>query len=356
MYYRRVNRGLSFTKPGLYSFGLVLLIGMIAVTTGINGLYVFLSAGLGGFIISGLLSERAMRSCNVTSVSAAMADADAPFTLTFTVENVSSWFTVFALQTFFMLKAPKFRLISAPPAALAAVKLGRVPPAAQLIFTAPCEGMPRGRHLKILAMQQTSFPFGILEKYKLHEVAASLTVAPRVDPAFLDELRHAVLRRLAAQDAEKEFFSHRAYVARDAIKDVDWKKSAARPTSDWVVKQYRAPAAAAPLCLDAAWDAALGLADERGYEAYLAQVRTALKVFEESQRRYYLDLGQGLCLSGYDVCLAALAGAPAFADRRRGVEAVANTRAADLAAGGARLTLRPGGYEWVEARRGRTRA
>src|SRR5688572_22613020 len=101
MYYKSVNRGLAFTKPGLYSFLFVLAVGMIAVATGINGLYIFLSAGLGGFIVSGMLSERAMKSSQVAKASAGIVDAGATFELTFNVENSSPWFTVYAVQTMF---------------------------------------------------------------------------------------------------------------------------------------------------------------------------------------------------------------------------------------------------------------
>jgi hypothetical protein len=108
MYYPKVNRGISFTKPGMYSFCLILLIGLIAVSSGINALYVFLSSGLGGFIVSGLLSELAMKSCTIETASAALADAHTAFELTFTIQNHSSWFSVFQMQNFFMTNSINF--------------------------------------------------------------------------------------------------------------------------------------------------------------------------------------------------------------------------------------------------------
>jgi uncharacterized protein (DUF58 family) len=347
MYYRGVNRGLTFTKPGLYAFGLVLMIGMIAVTTGVNGLYVFLSAGLGGFIISGLLSEKAMKSSSVQSVGAAMVDAGAAFPMTFIVENNSSWFTVFALQNHFMLDAPKFRLISAPPDALASIKLASVAPAGQHGFSAMCKGLPRGRYERILAMQQTTFPFGILEKFKLIEVKSSLIIAPAIDYPFLDEVRLLVHRRLLARDADKEFYSHRAYAPRDALKDVDWKKSAARPPREWVVKQYRSPASVNEVGVDADWRHAAQLGSEALYEAFLSRVRTTVKALEETGRRFYVDFG-GVRVGGRDEALAALAGAPRFEERRNGLGPAGAAPAEPVP--GPMLVVRVDSLSWIDAR------
>lgn len=317
MYYSKVNRGIAFTKPGIYSFALVLTIGMIAVATGMNGLYLFLSAGLGGFIVSGLLSEKAMKSCTVKSVAAAMTDAETPFAVSFTVENASSWFTVFALQNFFMLSRPRFRLISRVPESLASSKIARVEPKSQHVYSANCRGMPRGVHLKILALQQTTFPFGILEKFKLIEIPASLIIAPRLDTSLLEQARQLLRQKLSALDVDQEFYNHRAYQARDALKHVDWKKSAARPTAEWVVKQYRSPAAVAPLRIDASWHYALTLEQESTYELWLERLRAVLKVLEENGRYYYLDFDAGRVVLGYAECLAALAALPSYANRRQ---------------------------------------
>jgi hypothetical protein len=332
----------------VYVFGLVLLIGMIAVTTGINGLYVFLSAGLGGFIISGLLSERAMKSCAVLSVAAALVDDGAPLAVTFTLENSSPWFSVFALDVVFMLAKPKFRMVSAPVAGIAQSRLARIAPGGTYAFEAQGDGLPRGRHREVLALQQTTFPFGILEKFKLTPVPASIVVAPRLDALFLEEARLLLRRRLAALDADKEFFSHKAYAPQDGLKDLDWRKSASRSPRDWVVKQYRAPAHAAPLCLDAAWSHAAHAADAVSYERYLSRVRTALKAVDETGRAYIVDFGAGVTLEGYDEALSALAGAPDFASRADGL-GLAPHGSRGTVASSARLVVSGEDLAWTQS-------
>lgn len=343
MYYKRVNRGLTFTKPGVYAFGLVLLIGMIAVTTGINGLYVFLSAGLGGFIISGLLSEKAMKSCRISQVRATLADAEQPFMLTFTIENQSKWFSVFAMQNQFMLEPPRFRLIASPRPAFATVRLTRIPPASAAAYEAAVIGMPRGNYEKVLAMQLTTFPFGILEKFKLLDVPSSLLVAPKLDRGLLEELRALLRQKLGLDAADQEFFCHRPYTPQDGVRDIDWRKSAGRQPGDWVVKQYRTPAAAEALTLEAPWASAMAAKSEAVYELHLSRIRTALKALEETGRPYLADFGGGLRLAGGEACLAALAAAPVFEQRAQGLKTTAPTAPAST---GARLVLDAGGVNW----------
>lgn len=351
MYYRRVNRGLSFTKPGVYAFGLILLVGMIAVTTGINGLYVFLSAGLGGFIISGMLSELAIKSCTIQTVTAALADAEQPFDVHFTMENSSHWFSVFAMQSLFLLQAPRFRLIATPPNHLGGTRIDLIAAKEVLTFRTTMSGMPRGHYKKMLAMQLTTFPFGILEKFKLVEIESSLLLAPKVDRAFLDELRPSVQKLLAARDADKEFYSHRSYQARDSLRDIDWKKSAGRPEANWVIRQYKSRGNESPVVIDAPWSYAVSLGDAADYEGYLARIRTAMKVLEDANLPWLLEMGPKLRAQGYEACLSLLARAPKHKDRMSGlgfVESVAEAPTYAASPESARLEIRLSAAQWVK--------
>lgn len=342
MYYKRVNRGLSFTKPGLYTFGLILFVGMTAVATSINGLFVFLSIGLGGFIISGLLSERAMRNSKVTSIAAALTDAKLPFEVTFSVANRSSWFTIYSMRAMFMTEPPKFRLIAREIPTIATVRITRMPTLEEHTYIAHATGMERGNYRSILAMQLTTFPFGILEKFKINEVPASLIIAPAIDHEFLELVRGELQRQFRADEADREFHAHRPYLARDSMRIIDWKKSANKPTRDWVVKLYRSPAGALPIRVEVPWSYAVALRSEQAYESYLSAVRTVIKALDDEQRAYVLDLGSGAVCAGHDVVLAALADLPAYAQRHVGPKTtslVVDTR-------GQTLRVFSSGIEW----------
>ena len=111
MYYDTFHRGLTFTLSGVYSLCLILFVGLIAITTGINGLFVFLSCGLGGFVVSGVLSERAIHNIRVTSIGAVQCDAGDTFALYFSIENRSSTFTIFGMETLLFTDTPRYRLV-----------------------------------------------------------------------------------------------------------------------------------------------------------------------------------------------------------------------------------------------------
>lgn len=348
MYYKSVNRGLSFTKPGVYTFCLVLFVGLSAVATGVNGLFVFLSVGLGGFIISGLLSERAMKSCTVTSIAATMVDAETPFEVSFSIENRSTWFTVYSMRAMFMLEPPKFRLISREVPSVASLRMSQVLPYSAQSYVAQARGMPRGEYRELLAMQLTSFPFGILEKFKLSPVPASLIVAPAVDQAFLEEARAELRRRFRADEVDREFFAHRPYMARDSLRHIDWRKSAAKPPRDWVVKLYRAPAGVMPVRVDAPWSLVAARPSEAAYEGYLSRIRTVLKALDEAQRAYVLDLGDRGAFAGHDLALAALAGLPRFKDRHATARISASALAVERSVS---LRVLASGLAWDEPAR-----
>ena len=318
MYYPKVNRGISFTKPGMYSFCLILLIGLIAVSSGINALYVFLSSGLGGFIVSGLLSELAMKSCTIETASAALADAHTAFELSFTIQNHSSWFSVFQMQNFFMHDTPRFSLIARPPESLGQARVISIAPKVTQQSKVTIQGLPRGEYSSLKTVQITTFPFGILAKFKLGMVSSSILIAPRVDEILLSKLHDALKQRLLRSANELDFFSHRPFAGSEGRRHIDWKKSANKPTSQWVIRQFRSPNTNSAVRLDIPWSYLRELGTEQEYEDLLVRIRTTIQVLDDHQKSYLLDFGRNVKVTGSDSCRATLALIPTFADRDRG--------------------------------------
>lgn len=318
MYYKGVNRGLSFTKPGLYAVGLLLLIGMVGVATGINGLYVFLSVGMGGFVISGMISEKAMKCARLLSLSQASADAGQAFSVALTIKNESSWFAIYEMETAVLLGEPRFKLIAVPLAAPLAARAGVLPAHRATTFEAVCKGLPRGVHEQMTAVQKTTFPFGLLEKFKVVRVPARFLVGPAVDQEFLQALRARLAAWAASLDEDREFFSHRNYQARDARRDIDWRKSAARPVDAWVIKQYRARGQDAAVRIEAPWSIFAEATAESDYERRLSRLLTLMRGLSEIGKPFTIDFGGGFVVHGAEAGHEALAGAPVFKDRARG--------------------------------------
>ncbi|MCX6109568.1 MAG: hypothetical protein NTZ90_08205 [Proteobacteria bacterium] len=321
MYYPSVNRGLSFTKPGIYSFGLVLAVGLVAVSSGINGLYVFLSAGLGGFIVSGMLSELAIRSCSVVAITGALVDADSPFVLTFMVENTSSWFSVFAMRSLFLTERPRFRLISRDPTAVGTTLLTRVPPATRELRPVTIAGLPRGIHRRLLTLQSTTFPFGILDKFKLLDLSTELVVAPRLDEQEIAQQRRLLAKELSHMVAEQDFYAHKAYSGRESRRAIDWKKSANQPILEWVVRDLRTPAGSAVVWLDLPWAVLAAATTATDYEYQFIRARAAMHVLEGANISFGLDFGDGMTSVGKDASMMALAQLPSFPQRHQSLPA-----------------------------------
>src|SRR4051812_45616928 len=98
MYLSGANRGISFTKAGFYTTGMVLLLGFFATGSGYNGLFLALGFGLSFLLISGLLSEKTIQATEVTGISDAVAEAGAPFAVNFLVSNQNSSWYIFSVE------------------------------------------------------------------------------------------------------------------------------------------------------------------------------------------------------------------------------------------------------------------
>jgi hypothetical protein len=344
LYYQSVNRGLSFTKPGLYAVGYVMAIGLLAIVTGINGFYLFMSTGLALLIVSGLISERVMRYNKVTHLEAVDADADAAFNLNFSVHNSSTSFTTYGIQTSFTLKKPQTNFITRPVTAPIQGSALKISPGHTAMFHARCEGLPRGRHSHIFVSQRTNYPFGFLEKYKIIELPCSITIVPATDPKLLAELVSMLNRRRSQADADREFFSHIAYTHKEPIKYIDWKRSAGKPPKDWVIKQYRSEVQNFWFRIAGLWEHALRCPDAAAYERYLSRLRTAVRALSTEHTLIGLDTGTGPVIWHADNILLALAGAPRFDSRKEGL----NARPEPAPATGrcVTLTMTPDSHTW----------
>ena len=324
-YYDTFHRGLTFTLAGAYTFFLILFVGLIAITTGINGLYIFLSSGLGGFVVSGLLSERAMRITQVESLGVVRVDADTPFEIPFIISNKSRWFTVFGMETLFFTSSPRYRLISGPRKSSAKHYLTVLAPRTSSRVVAMSQGMSRGFYTELRVMNLTTFPLGILEKYKITRVSSRIIVAPGVDAALMRQIQESLTRETHAHACGHEFYMHRPY-RRDSSHLIDWKKSAAKRQRDWVVKDLRFASLSFLVMIDSAWETVAGADHHVSYEAFLSMIRTAVEAVHGMSLDFVAMFSPSIRLSRIDEMLEILALAPSFQDRAKGIPIVGKSR------------------------------
>ncbi len=169
------RRKLTFTRLGRWYCGLTVGIGFAAVNTGNNLLFLVLGLLLASIVVSGVLSENAVRDVRVTRVLPLAAAVGEPALIGLSVVNGKK-------------RAPSFSL-SVREAN------GEVSGEAFLIMLAPgareelsYRFMPerRGRHLFARLEVATRSPFGLFEKARPFDAPGELIVFPRaVEPPEL---------------------------------------------------------------------------------------------------------------------------------------------------------------------------
>lgn len=314
MYYDTFHRGLTFTLSGVYTLGLILFVGLIAITTGINGLYVFLSCGLGGYVISGVLSERAIRNIHIGSVGALSLDADEPCRIFFTIENKSRSFTIFGIETLFFTTTPRYRLIAGPRHPLARHRLTVLGPKSSHVMPAICPGIPRGYYKQLKVMNLTTFPLGILEKYKISKINTHIIVSPKIDQEWLQILQKVLSQAIRALDLGAEFYMHLPYRKENAHL-LDWRKNAGKKSDQWVIKHLKSDIKKIQVIIDIVREDLKGSSTEESYEAYLSRTRTAVEAGRTLGLDVMLRINQTICIQSQETILLFLARVPPFLQR-----------------------------------------
>jgi hypothetical protein len=299
-------------------------IGLLAIVTGINGFYIFMSIGLALLIVSGLISERIMKYSKVTHLESLLVNAKAPFDIKFTVANISKNFTTFGIETTFTIEKPRFRLIAKQKHYAFSGKALKIDPESSATFQARSEGLIRGHHRTIHVAQRTSYPFGFLEKFKILELPCSLIVTPEIDQKLLAELITDVNRKRVLAAANRDFFSHQPYTHIEPLKHIDWKRSAGKPTKDWVVKQFRSEIQNFHYKIIGHWLHALNAETEDVYETYLGRLATAVKALASDRSEVGLEIEKGQVIWTPERIQTVLASSPMYSERAKGLAIGAN--------------------------------
>jgi len=325
MYYRSVNRGVFLTAPGRYTIALVMALGLIAIASSYNGIYLAVSLGMSILIVSGLLSEKVMRHFELVDVAPVIAEPNTPFSVRFRVANKSDELNLYGIENLVLPPSetiPRITEKTEPLMKSIAVSLA---PSSVTEIAGTCTGMSRGLYREFTILQRTLYPFGLLAKFKLDKVATHISILPGYDETLAKRLREEIHRRISGNGIDQQFHSHRPFTTRDSLRDVDWRKSAGREQGSWVLKVYESFVEDFGILLSLDWSVAANAPDEATYEAYLTALRTVCEVVRETGRRLLLSDDEITFWSGYDACVAALVQAPKFEDRHLGIVVPATT-------------------------------
>lgn len=312
MYFRGVNRGLSFTKAGFYATGLVFFIGFLATSSASNGLFLGLGFGLSFLVISGILSEKMMLACELNQIETVRSEPGQPFTVKLGFENTHRRWHLIGIESLGFFQLPRFRTLPSEWKGILEARLLALPPRTSAVIEGTCTPLPRGRIREMLVVQSTLFPFGMIKKFKVSRVAADIQIVPKLDEAFLSELSSELNALWATRRDEFEFHSHRTWTIHDPSKHVDWKKSASRESEAWLVKSYLAPASDFGICLVIEGDPRAQVQTAQDYEDLLSRYRAVVDVASRQQRRILIRVqGVGFCVDK-ETSMTWLASLPKF--------------------------------------------
>jgi uncharacterized protein (DUF58 family) len=221
----RPPRQLRPTRAGWIFFALVFAVGFAALNTGNNLLYLVLSLMLAFLVLSGVLSEAALRGIEVERRLPFELVAGRPARVVLEIGNSQAriWAHAIAVEDF-----------GAAGASDAAARLGgsfalRIGPRQRerrsYRFEPACRGALRFQGFRVI----TRFPFGLFAKSlwieRPAEVIVYPTLAPAAPPPARDAVRSLGDEQSGRSDDESEVAGLRAFAPGDAPRRVHWRAS-----------------------------------------------------------------------------------------------------------------------------------
>lgn len=226
----RLPRSLSITKEGKWFIGVLLLIGVAAINTGNNLLYLVVAALLSLIIISGLMSESTLRGLSATRVLPARIFKGSPVIVRLKAENRKRFFPSFS----FLVKEGAGPSVSSVPAYFLKLK-----PNESALKTSEYTFLKRGLVRLTGLKVSTRFPFGLFIKGKEEPAGEDVLVFPSVrlkTGSLPKDFTSSGGAYSSGKGGGTELYGLRDYTLMDDSRLIHWK-SAAR-ASKLLVKEF----------------------------------------------------------------------------------------------------------------------
>ncbi len=307
MYYRSVNRGLNFTRSGRYLIFITVAIGVLAVITGVNGMFIFLGMSLGLLAVSGVVSEKNLKHCELGIVSQNLCiEAEQAIELTLSLGNRSVRDELYGLEIGICQKKPDIGWWRARLTIIGSKTVLHLSKQSAAKHSMACRGLPRGYYQNLYALVRTTFPFGIFLKYKIVCLHSELYVYPAISATML-ELWQKLLTQLQASTAgHEEFIGHTSYQVGSPLKQLDWRKNAGRSMDQWVSKCFRQSTASTRVELVVTSSYANSL-DLDQFESLCCMLSCGLEMFSRAGYQPSLRLAHRPTQLGLNDCRKSLA-------------------------------------------------
>jgi len=275
----RPPRRLLFTRSGAVFTAGILAVGLAAVNTGNNLLYLLLGALLGFLILSGILSERALRRLTVVRRIPRGVTVGRPARIQYEVRNGRRRTPAFTVE----------------------VQESGLPVAAFVPWVAAGESAParsdnvfvhRGVHRLQTLTLSTSYPFGLFRKERDLQLPGELVVWPATDRAVREPRtgggrgRRAGILATRRTGTRGEYRGLRGYRMGDEPRDIHWRSTARMGAL--VVREYeRDDASTLWICLDRE-----GLPGERAEGAVEVAAALAARTLARGRQVGFATQGQ----------------------------------------------------------------
>jgi uncharacterized protein (DUF58 family) len=231
----RFPRSLKVTKLGVWYITALLLIGVAAINTGNNLLYMVVGMLLSLIVISGLMSESTLRGVRVKREFPGDIFADSPIVARLHIENTKR---ILPSYSFTVKEAASPELLSEAVYIIklsSGVKLKRHP-----AYTFNRRGIHKLTELKI----ETTFPFALFKKGKAEENTEEVFIYPRIKPieeSISPSNRGLECRKKARKKGDgSTLYGLREYKEGEDARNIDWKASAR--AAEFLAKEFEAEA------------------------------------------------------------------------------------------------------------------
>jgi uncharacterized protein (DUF58 family) len=225
----RPPRRLRFTRDGRYFVAITIGIGLAAVNTGNNLLYLLLGWLLSVIIASGALSDVSLRGLWVTRRPPGRVFANRPFLMEISVENLKGKLASYSIEIEDLVdKKPldkRCYFLKIPP--------GRTQRTSYR-HTFSRRGLQKFDGFRIA----TKFPFALFRKSRTVKESDEVIVYPAVYPVPppTPRARHLGETTVSKLGRRGEFFGLREYHEGDDRRDIHWRSSAR--TGRLLVREY----------------------------------------------------------------------------------------------------------------------
>lgn len=217
----RAPRKLKVTREGKYFLGITFGVGLAAINTGNNLLYLLLGVLLALILVSGIMSEIALRGLTVRRRLPPRAQVGRPHLVEIEVHNKKLRLPSYAIEV---------EDIRANQPADKRCFFLKVSPLSTQVAAYRRTPQRRGREAHVAFRVATRFPFGLFEKSRQIDVPGELIIYPAVHTVRLPPPRvraHGHGARVATRGAGDELLGLRAYRPGDDTRQVHWRKTAA---------------------------------------------------------------------------------------------------------------------------------